>query len=447
MTPTATTNSSQLTRQEINQKQKEFIFPSVTTYYSDPLPVDHALMQHVWDVDGKKYLDFFGGIVTISVGHCNPRVISRTKEQIDRLQHVSTCFPNEPMVTLAEKLAQITPGKLKKSYFTNSGTEANETAIQVARMHTGNLEVVALRHGYSGRSSLARGLTGMNTWRRGTIEVGIVHTMNPYCYRCPLGLKYPSCDIACAKDLEAVIQTSTSGKIAGILAEPIQGVAGFVTPPKEYFKLVFNIVKQYGGDFISDEVQTGWGRTGKKWFGIEHWEVEPDIITAAKSLGNGHPVGLTMAKPEIADAFQGLTISTFGGNPVTSVTAKAVIDIIEEDDLRTNAQVVGAYFRARLLELQKKHELIGDVRGMGLMQAIELVKDRKTKEPATAETAMMLEAARDRGLLIGRGGMLGNVIRMSPPLNIAKADVDEACKILDRSLEAVTEMTASAASV
>ncbi len=376
-----------MTREEIVRKQREFIFPCVSTYYSEPLPMERGEMQHVWDVDGKKYLDFFGGIVTVSLGHCNPRVTEKAKAQMDKLQHVSTCFPTEPMVALAEKLASIAPGTIKKSFFTNSGTEANETAVQTARMHTGNFEIVALRHGYSGRSSLTRGLTGMNAWRRGTIEIGIVHTMNPYCYRCPLGLKYPSCDIACAKDLEQVIQTSTSGKIAGILAEPIQGVAGFVTPPKEYFKLVFNIVKQYGGDFISDEVQTGWGRTGKKWFGIEHWEVEPDIITSAKSLGNGHPVGLTMAKPEIADAFQGLTISTFGGNPVTSVTAKAVIDIIEEDDLRTNADVVGAYFRERLLELQEKHELIGDVRGMGLMQAIELVKDRKTKEPATAETA------------------------------------------------------------
>jgi 4-aminobutyrate aminotransferase-like enzyme len=434
-------------REEIVRKQREFIFPSVSTYYSEPLPMERGEMQYLWDVDGKRYLDFFGGIVTVGLGHCNPRVTEKMKAQIDKLQHVSTCFPTEPMVALAEKLASIAPGEIKKSFFTNSGTEANETAIQSARMHTGNFEIIALRHGYSGRSSLTRGMTGMNTWRRGTIEVGIVHTMNPYCYRCPLGLKYPSCDIACAKDLEAVIQTSTSGKIAGILAEPIQGVAGFVTPPKEYFKLVFNIVKQYGGDFISDEVQTAWGRTGKKWFGIEHWEVEPDIITAAKSLGNGHPVGLTMARPEVADSFQGLTISTFGGNPVTSVTAKAVIDIIEEDDLRTNAEVVGAHFRERLLELQEKHELIGDVRGMGLMQALELVKDRKTKEPATAETAMMLEAARDRGLLIGRGGLLGNVIRMSPPLNISKVDVDEACKVLDRSLEAVTEMTASAASV
>ncbi len=378
--------------------------------------MDHALMQHVWDVEGKKYLDFFGGIVTISVGHCNPRVISRTKAQIDQLQHVSTCFPNEPMVTLAEKLAQITPGKLKKSYFTNSGTEANETAIQVARMHTGNLEVVALRHGYSGRSSLARGLTGMNTWRRGTIEVGIVHAMNPYCYRCPLGLKYPECEVACVKDIENVIQFSTSGRIAAFLAEPIQGVGGFITPPKEYFKMAFSIVKQYGGDFISDEVQTAWGRTGHKWFGIEHWEV-----------------GLTVAKPEIADSFQGLTISTFGGNPVTCATARAVIDVIEEDDLRTNAANVGSYFRQKLEALQEKYPLIGDVRGMGLMQALELVEDRHTKQPAAKATNSLMEEARKRGLLVGKGGFFSNVIRLSPPLNITKTDVDEAVRILDES--------------
>jgi 4-aminobutyrate aminotransferase len=197
-------------------------------------------------------------------------------------------------------------------------------------------------------------------------------------------------------------------------------------------------VKQYGGDFIADEVQTGWGRTGNKWFGIEHWEVEPDIITAAKSLGNGHPIGLTVARPEIADSFQGMTIATFGGNPVTSVTAKAVIDVIEEDDLRTNAAVVGKYFRDKLNELQDKHDVIGDVRGMGLMQALELVKDRKTKEPDAASTNALLEAARKRGLLIGKGGMYGNTIRMSPPLNISKADVDEAARILDESFAAVT---------
>jgi 4-aminobutyrate aminotransferase len=435
--PAIPAEKTQLTREEINRKQKEFVFPSVTTYYSEPVPMDHAYMQHVWDVDGKQYLDFFGGILTISVGHCNARVISQTKAQIDKLQHISTCFPNQPMVELAEKLAQITPGTLKKSFFTNSGTEANETAIHAARMHTGNLEVVALRHGYSGRSSLTRGLTGLNTWRKATLEVGIVHAMNPYCYRCPLGLKYPECEVACVKDIENVIQFSTSGRIAAFLAEPIQGVGGFITPPKEYFKMAFSIVKQYGGDFISDEVQTAWGRTGRKWFGIEHWEVEPDILTSAKGLGNGVPVGLTVAKPEIADSFQGLTISTFGGNPVTSVTAKAVIDIIEEDDLRTNAAVVGDYFRKGLEQLQQKYPLIGDVRGMGLMQALELVEDRKTKVPASPATNLLMEEARKRGLLIGKGGFHGNVIRMSPPLNISKADVDEAIRILDESFAAM----------
>jgi 4-aminobutyrate aminotransferase len=434
---TTPVDQSHLTREEINRKQKEFIFPSVTNYFADPVPMDHASMQHVWDVEGKKYLDFFGGIVTVSVGHCNPRVIEKTKAQIDKMQHVSTCFPNEPMVTLAEKLAQITPGALKKSFFTNSGTEANETAIQSARMHTGNFEVVALRHGYSGRSSLTRGLTGMNTWRRGTIEVGIVHAMNPYCYRCPLGLTYPSCEVACVKDIENVIQFSTSGRIAAFLAEPIQGVAGFITPPKEYFKMAFSIVKQYGADFISDEVQTAWGRTGKKWFGIEHWEVEPDIITSAKGLGNGVPVGLTIAKPEIADSFLGLTISTFGGNPVTSVTAKAVIDLIEEDDLATNAHIVGGYFREKLDELKEKHALIGDVRGMGLLLALELVEDRASKKPSPAGTNAIMEEARKRGLLIGKGGFYGNVLRMSPPLNISKTDVDEATRILDESFAAI----------
>src|SRR6184192_894392 len=395
-----------MTREEIVRKQREFIFPCVSTYYSEPLPMERGEMQHLWDVDGKKYLDFFGGIVTVSLGHCNPRVTEKTKAQIDKLQHVSTAFVTEPMVALAEKLAQITPGKeLTKSFFTNSGTEANETAVQTARMHTGNFEIVALRQGYSGRSSLARGLTGMSTWRRGTIEIGIVHTMNPYCYRCPLGLKYPSCDIACAKDLEQVIQTSTSGKIAGIIAEPIQGVAGFVTPPKEFFKIVFNIVKQYGGDFISDEVQTGWGRTGKKWFGIEHWEVEPDIITSAKGMANGVPVGLTIATPEVADAFKGMTISTFGGNPVTAVAARATIEVIEEEKLLENADSVGGYFRQKLDELKEKHALIGDVRGMGLMQGLELVKDRKTKEPAPEATNQFMERCRSNGLLIGKGGL------------------------------------------
>jgi 4-aminobutyrate aminotransferase len=396
-------------------------------------------MQRVWDIDGQEYLDFFGGIVTISVGHANPRVTAAMKRQIDTLQHVSTCFQTVPAVELAEKLAQIAPAGLRKSYFTNSGTEANETAIQIARMHTGHYEVVVLRHGYSGRSAMTRAMTGISGWRKGTLEAGFVHAINPYCYRCPFGLKYPDCGVACARDVENVIQTATSGSIAAFLAEPIQGVAGFITPPPEYFKIVFHIVKQYGGDFISDEVQTAWGRTGGKWWGIEQWEVAPDILTSAKGMANGQPVGLTMARPEIADSYQGLTISTFGGNPVTCAAARAVIAVIEEDDLKTNAQLVGGYLRQRLAELQEKHRLFGDVRGMGLMQAMELVQDRQSKDPAPQATNAFMDECRKRGLLVGKGGFYANVIRLSPPLNITKSDVEEAVAKMDAAFTAVEE--------
>ncbi|HZS28095.1 MAG TPA: aspartate aminotransferase family protein [Candidatus Angelobacter sp.] len=436
-----------MTKDEIIKKHKQYLFPSISLYYSDPLVTDHASMQHLWDVDGNKYLDFFGGIVTISVGHANPRVTGKIKTQIDKLQHASTVFPNEAVVALAEKIAQITPGEISQSFFSNSGTEANETAVQLARTFTGRFEVIALRHGYSGRSQMAQSAAGQNSWRKSLSAPapGFVHAMNAYCYRCPLGKTYPSCEVACAKDVEAVIQTSTSGQIAAFLAEPIQGVGGFITPPKEYFKIVFKIVKDYGGLFIADEVQTAWGRTGKRWFGIEHWEVTPDIITSAKSLANGTPVGLTATRPEIAASFKGLQISTFGGNPVTSVAAKATIDLIEEDRLMDNADTVGRYYRDKLEELKDKHELIGDVRGMGLMQAIELVKDRTTKEPAPEATNQFMEHCRKGGLLVGKGGLFGNAIRTSPPLNISKADVDEAIRIMDTAFTAISPALAGAA--
>src|SRR5579871_5218662 len=421
-------------RSEVMQKHKDYIFPCVVNYYAEPLIADRGEGKYLWDIEGRRYLDFFGGILTISVGHANPKVTSRIKAQIDRLQHTSTVYPNEQIVALAEKLAQITPGNLQKSFFTNSGSEANEAAILLARMATGSYDVVALRHAYSGGSSLTKAMTAQAPWRKaGIISVGLAHAINPYCYRCPLGLIYPDCGVACAKDVENLIQTGTSGQIAAFIAEPIQGVGGFITPPPEYFKIVFKAVKKYGGLFISDEVQTGFGRTGKKWFGIEHWEVTPDIMTCAKGMANGAPIGATITTKELAHSFQGLTISTFGGNPVTSVAAKATIEFIEEENLLQNVETVGAYFRCKLDELQEKHPLIGDVRGKGLMLGLELVKDRTTKEPAPEATTQILERTREHGLLIGKGGLYGNVIRLSPMLNIAKADVDEAVRILDQA--------------
>jgi len=424
--------------EEVIRKHREYLWPSVTNFYQHPLVADRAHMQHVWDLDGRKYLDFFGGILTISVGHTNPKVTAKIKAQVDRLQHTSTLYPTEAIVALAEKVAQITPGKLQKSFFTNSGTEANEAAILLARMATGAFDVIALRHGYSGGSSLAKAVTGQAPWRAGgVVNVGMAHAINPYCYRCPLHLKYPDCGVACANDVENLIQTGTSGHVAAFIAEPIQGVGGFITPPPEYFKIVFNTVKKYGGLFISDEVQTGFGRTGKHWFGIEHWEVVPDIITCAKGMGNGVPIGATVTTAELAASYRGLNISTFGGNPVTSVAARATIEVIEEENLRENSAAVGAYFRDNLENLQRKYPLIGDVRGKGLMQGLELVKDRVTKEPAPEATAQLLERARENGLLVGKGGLYGNVIRLSPMLNISRSDVDEAIRLLDKSFSEI----------
>jgi len=425
-----------MTKDEILLASQEYLFPAVFHYYQEPLLIARAKDQFVYDADGRAYLDFFGGILTVSVGHCNDKVNAQVHRQVDTLQHVSIVFVTEPQAALAKKIASLTPGgRLTKSFFTNSGTEANETAILAARCYTGSTEIVALRHSYHGRSAMAMGLTGQGSWRMpGAPQPGIVHAHNAYCYRCPFGLTYPACEVRCARDVEELIRSSTSGRVAGFIGEPIQGVGGFITPPKEYFAIVAGIVRDHGGIFISDEVQTAWGRTGGKWFGIEQYGVVPDVMTSAKGLGNGFPIGLTVATPEVADSLQGLTISTFGGNPVATTAAKAVLDLIDAENLLTNAAETGAHLRGRLEELRHKHAVIGDVRGMGLMQALELVEDRQTKAPAPAAAAELMEAARRNGLLVGKGGMYGNCIRISPPLNVSKSDVDEFARRLDRSL-------------
>ena len=435
-TPTKRIPTSRLSGEEIVSKHRQYIFPSVANYYSNPMPLVRGEGKHLYDADGREYLDFFGGILTVSLGHCHPEVNAQVKEQVDTLQHASTLYPTEPMVAVAEKLAQITPGDLQQTVFTNSGTEANETALLLSQLYTGSGEVVALRHSYSGRSSLAMSVTGQSRWRLGGTHVaGIKHVANAYCYRCPFGLTYPSCELRCATDVEEAIQTTTSGKVAAFIAEPIQGVGGFITPPPEYFKIVVDIVRKYGGVFICDEVQTGWGRTGDHWFGIEHWGVEPEIMTFAKGMANGAPVGATITTPEIADSIKGSTISTFGGNPVSMSAARAVIDIIERDNLKENARVVGDHLRESLEALASKHPVIGDVRGKGLMQALELVGEGKA--PAPRATAALLENTRAEGLIIGKGGLYGNVIRISPALNVTKGDVDEALRMLDSALAGI----------
>lgn len=424
---------------EVFERHKQVMFPAVTPLFGDhPLVVERAKDQYVWDVEGKRYLDFFGGVLTVSIGHCNDEVTARTSEQLYKVQHTSTLYVNEVMVELAEKLAAITPGRLQKSFFSNSGSEANEMAILAARMYTGNQDVLALRHAYSGRTMLTMSLAGQGTWRMGNVFDGAIkHVRNPYTYRAPFGLDEDQVIELCVQDLIETIETSTGGRIAAFIAEPIQGAGGFIVAPHKYFERILPIVKEAGGVFICDEVQTGWGRTGKGMFGIEHWGVQPDIMTFAKGIANGSPLGATIATPEIADAVMGkITFSTFGGNPVTMATALATIEYIENNDLVTNAAERGAELRSRLEHFKTKFDFIGDVRGMGLMQALEIIHPHD-QSPDPQRTTALVNACREHGLLIGKGGLWNNVTRISPMLNVSASDVETAGNLLERSLAAI----------
>lgn len=423
---------------EAVRKHKEFLFPAVATYYQEPVALVKGEGEYVWDDQGKKYLDCFGGVLTVSLGHANPKINDAIIEQTKILQHTSGLYATGPQGDLAEKLAEITPGNLKKSFFTSSGTEADDTAIFAAKLATGRHEIVVLRHSYSGRSATALSSVGHSTWKPLPSQVaGVVHAPAPYCYRCPFKLEYPSCDLACAKDIKELIQTTTTGEIAAFMAEPILGVGGFITPPKEYFQEAYAIAREHGGLCISDEVQTGWGRTGDHWFGIEHWGATPDIMTSAKGMGNGVPIGWTIATAEVADKFPGLTFATFGGNPVSMAAGLAVIKTIEDEDLRTNCRVVGDYLYEKLCGLFERYDVIGDVRGKGLMQALELVVDRKTKEPNPQAVLKVFEETKRQGVLIGKGGLYGNVIRTGMMLNSTKDNVDELIAALDKGFSGV----------
>jgi 4-aminobutyrate aminotransferase-like enzyme len=422
---------------EVRRKQKELLFPNVGTYYEQALPLESGRGMFLKDVEGREYLDFFGGILTVSVGHCHPRVTEAAIAQQRRLVHVSTLYPTIPQLELADKVVRLSPMKEKsKVFFTNSGTEANETAVALAKEATGRQELVVLRHNYAGRGTLALSTMGNKHYRpRTQSEVpGIRFAHAPYCYRCDFGLQYPDCGLACAKDLKSLIETTTDGEIAAFMAEPILGVGGFITPPKDYFQIAVPIARNAGGLFIADEVQTAWGRTGGKWWGVEQYGVEPDILTSAKGMANGQPIGLTMARATVADKGTFANISTFGASPISMAAASATLSVIEEEKLLFNAQMMGKALREGLESLKERFQGVGDVRGMGLMQAIELVKDRASKEPDPHGTNRLMEATRRRGLLIGKGGLYGNSLRIAPPMIVDKGQIDDALRILAEGL-------------
>ncbi len=427
-----------MNRKETLEKQGEFLFPCVANYYQEPVVITEADGTRVKDVDGVEYLDFFGGILTVSLGHCHPEVVDAITEQSKTLGHTSTLYPTHGQIEAAQTLARLTPGKLKKSFFTSSGSEADETAVMLAKIHTGSSEIIALRHGYHGRTQLNTTLTAHKNYRLlQTPVAGIKHAPAPYCYRCPFGQTYPSCDVKCASDLEELIQTTTSGKPAALLAEPIQGVGGFITPPKEYFQIAVDIVRKYGGVFICDEVQTAFGRTGGKWFGIEHYGVEPDIMTFAKGIANGMPVGATIATDEVANSWTGASIATYGGNPVSMAATNATLGVMEREDMPSRAERLGKKITEMFIGFKEQYEWVGDVRGMGLMQAMEIVEDKASKTPDASKTNAIMEAGKKAGILLGKGGLYGNTIRIAPPMLITDDEMDEAVRRFTTAMAAV----------
>ncbi len=344
-------------------------------------------MQYLYDEKGKRYLDAFAGIVTVSVGHSHPKIIEAAHKQIDKIMHTTTIYYHPEVALFGKELADRMPGNLKVTYFVNSGSEANDLALLMARLYTGNNDVIALRNCYHGMSMATMGVTALHTWKYPVSQgSGIHHALNPDTYRGPFGPDVPDVANKYAWDVKNLIEAATPGKVAGFIAETIQGVGGAVELPPGYLKAVYGHVRAAGGVCIADEVQTGFGRTGTAYWGFQNQDVMPDIVTMAKGIGNGAPLAAVVTTPEIAKTLsQRVHFNTYGGNPVSSTIGRAVLKAIDEDDIQNKARDVGAHLREGLLRLQKKHSIIGEVRGKGLMLGMELVKDRKTKAPAKDE--------------------------------------------------------------
>jgi 4-aminobutyrate aminotransferase len=425
----------------VKKGTRDHLFTCAAPYYDDPLVLVRGQGIFVTDADEREYLDFFSGILTTAVGHCHPEVVRAVQEQVATLGHTSTLYLTAQQVEAARRIASIAPGRLTHTFFTNSGTEAVETAVMLASMFTGRSEIIVLRHSYSGRSTLASNMTAHASWRPLASAVpGIKHVVSPYPYRCPF--KSP-CDESCidafGRDLEEVIITVTNGKPAAFFAETIQGVGGYVVPPPGYFQRMVEIIRRHGGLFICDEVQAGFGRTGNEWFGIEHWGVEPDIMVMAKGIANGFPVGATITREEIAAAWTAKTISTFGGNPVGMAATIATNDVMVREAVPARSAARGAQLATGLAELAARHEWIGEVRGMGLMQALELVDDPATKAPSPKKAKALLEATKKERLLVGVGGLHGQVIRLGPSMLITEDEMADALGRLERACQRVEE--------
>lgn len=423
-------------RADVLALRKQYCNPAIFTLYKEPLMVVEGHGQYVFDETGRRYLDFFAGIVTLSCGHSHPKVVARVREQLETLQHTTTIYLHPNFPRFAQELARRLPPGLDVLYFVNSGSEANDLAVTMARAFTGHTDVIALRNGYHGGTTGAMGLTSHHTWKL-EVEYGsrVLHAINPDPYRSPFTGTPEEIASRSAADIRELIRYSTPGKVAAFLAEPINGVGGVTYGAPNYLPEAYGIVREHGGLCIADEVQTGFGRTGAHYWGFQNWGVVPDVMTMAKSIGNGLPCAAVATRMEVAQALaQRLHLNTFGGNPLSMAAGLAVLEVIDEEGLQANALAMGERLKSGLTDLMTRHACIGDVRGKGLMLGVEVVEDRTTRAPAPSKAAAVLEATKALGLLVGKGGLHGNVLRIKPPLCITAGDVDFALEALDHAL-------------
>ncbi len=426
-------------KQEVLALRKQYTNPAIFTLYREPLMIVEGHMQYLFDETGRRYLDLFAGIVTVSVGHCHPRVTRAMQEQLATLVHTTTIYLHPNFARMAEKLASKMPPGLDVTYFVNSGSEANDLAIMMARAYTGNQDVVAVRNSYHGGSPSSMAATSHHTWKYPQqINSGIHHAICPDPYRSPFTGTPAEIATKSVQDIQDLIRYSTPGSIAAFIAEPMQGVGGVTHGAPNYLKEAYAVARAHGGVCIADEVQTGFGRTGEHYWGFQNFGVVPDIVTMAKGIGNGAPLAAVTTRREIAEKLtQRIHFNTFGGNPVSMAAGLAVLEAIDEDGLMANSRTVGGRFKSGLEDLMRRHQLIGDIRGKGLMLGVELVRDRGTKQPAKEEALEIMELAREMGVLLGKGGLDGNTLRIKPPMCISAADVDFALEVLDVALTKV----------
>jgi alanine-glyoxylate transaminase / (R)-3-amino-2-methylpropionate-pyruvate transaminase len=422
--------------EEILALRQAHLSPGIFHYYKKPVAIVEGRGQYVFDDKGRRYLDGFGGIVTVSVGHCHPEVVAAANLQNETIAHTTTIYLHPNIALYAKELAAKMPGDLKVCYFVNSGSEANDLAMLMARAYTGNYDAIALRNAYHGGSPSAMALTSHHTWKFNVPHsFGVQHARMPDMYRGPFGSDDPDAGKKYAADVEDLVRFGTSGRIAAFIAESIQGVGGTVVLPDGYLQHAYAHARAAGGLCIADEVQAGFGRTGTHFWGFETQGVVPDIVTMAKGIGNGCPLAAVVTTPEIAKTLASrIHFNTFGGNPVSMAQGRAVLRVIEKEGLQANSLKIGARLTDGFQRLAEKHSLIGEVRGLGLMLGVELVKDRATKEPARDECAAVFEKCRDLGLLTGKGGLYGNVLRIKPPMCITEADADFMIEVIDEAL-------------